>query len=86
LGQRHALCSATLAASDSDDPAFHYLLVSPAYIKDSAPEAVDLRSAAMKAALDVHVTQAWRTFASYDAELRAEDITHLVSGRLKGNW
>jgi hypothetical protein len=37
-------------------------------------------------ALGVRVTQAWRAFASYDAELRGDDLGHLVSAGVKGNW
>jgi hypothetical protein len=37
-------------------------------------------------ALNVRVTRAWRAFASYDAELRGDDLAHLVSAGVKGNW
>ena len=38
------------------------------------------------AALTARVTPTWRAFASYDAELRGSDVSHLVSGGVKGNW
>jgi hypothetical protein len=37
-------------------------------------------------ALNVRVAQAWRVFGSYDAELRGDDVAHLVSAGVKGNW
>ena len=37
-------------------------------------------------ALTTRLTTTWRAFASYDAELRGGDATHLVSGGVKGNW
>ena len=37
-------------------------------------------------ALTARVTQAWRAFASYDAEIRGGDVSHLVSGGVKGSW
>jgi hypothetical protein len=38
------------------------------------------------AALTARVTGGWRTFASHDAELRGSDVTHLISGGIKGSW
>ena len=37
-------------------------------------------------AVTTRVSPGWRAFASYDAELRGGDVTHLVSGGVKGNW
>jgi outer membrane autotransporter protein len=38
------------------------------------------------AAVTTRFAPAWRTFASYDAEIRGGDLSHLVSAGVKGNW